>query len=353
METTFVQTGQYEEAARRIIDTAAWCYLECGSGTEQTLRAAVTAFEHIWLRPRVLVPMPAPHLNTMVLGIPISLPIMAAPIGFQTWFHPEGELASARGTGQSQTIYVASSSATTSLEDIARAARGPIWFQLYLYQQRALSEQLVKRAEQVGYQAIVVTADTAYYGRKEKFLRNNYSTPAHVRKANLGDDADCQVSSEFGWDVFDWLRSLTGLPLVIKGVLTAEDAELAIQHGVAGIIVSNHGGRQLDAAIPSVLALPEVVEAVNGRVEVYMDSGIRTGIDVLKALALGARAVFVGRPVLWGLAVQGIKGVSQVFEILREELAYAMVLSGCPTIASINHALIRRIDPTIFTRLLE
>jgi 4-hydroxymandelate oxidase len=342
METPFIQTAQYEEAARRILDAAAWCYLESGSGNEQTLRATVAAFERIWLRPHVLVPIPAPDLNTTVLGIPISLPIMAAPIGFQTWFHSEGELASVRGTGQAQTLYVASSSATTSLEDIAHAASGPLWYQLYLYQQREISAQLVKRAERAGYQAIVVTADTAYYGRKEKFLRNNYSTPAHVRKANLADDADGQVSREYGWDVFDWLRSLTALPLVIKGVLTAEDAELAIQHGVAGMIVSNHGGRQLDAAIPSVLALPEVVEAVQGRVEVYIDSGIRTGIDVLKAVALGARAVFVGRPMLWGLTVEGITGVSQVFEILREELEYAMVLSGCPTIASINRALIKQ-----------
>jgi 4-hydroxymandelate oxidase len=253
-----------------------------------------------------------------------------------------GELASVEGTGQAQTLYVASSSATASLEDIARVARGPLWFQLFLYQQRVLSEQLVKRAEQAGYQAIVVTADTAYYGRKEKFMRNNFRAPEHVRKANLGDDADDQVSCEFGWDVFDWLRSLTGLPLVIKGVLTAEDAELAVQHGVAGIIVSNHGGRQLDAAIPSILALPEVVEAVKGRVEVYMDSGVRTGTDVLKALVLGARAVFVGRPVIWGLAVQGREGVAQVFDILREELEYAMVLSGCPTIARIKQALIKR-----------
>jgi len=336
----FVQTSQYEEEARRILDAAAWCYLESGSGIEQTLRAAVAAFEHIWLRPRVLVPMHAPDMSTTVLGIPVSLPIMAAPVGFQTWFHPDGELATVQGTGQAHTLYVASSSATTSLEDIARAAGGPIWFQLYLYQKRAVSEQLVKRAEQAGYQAIVVTVDTAYYGRKEKFMRNNFSTPEHVRKANLKDDADGQVSGEYGWDVFDWLLSLTSLPLVIKGVLTAEDTELAIQHGVAGIIVSNHGGRQLDAAVPSILALSEVVEAVDGRVEVYMDGGVRTGTDVLKAVALGARAVFVGRPVIWGLAVQGIEGVSNVFEILREELEYAMVLSGCPTIASIDRMLI-------------
>lgn len=342
MQTKFVQTSQYEEEARRILDAAAWCYLENGSGIEQTLRAAVASFEHIWLRPRVLVPMHAPDMSTTVLGIPVSLPIMAAPVGFQTWFHPNGELATVQGTGQAHTLYVASSSATTRLEDIARAAGGPIWFQLYLYQQRAVSEQLVKRAEQAGYQAIVVTVDTAYYGRKEKFMRNNFSAPEHVRKANLRDDADGQVSGEYGWDVFDWLRSLTSLPLVIKGVLTAEDAELAIQHGVAGIIVSNHGGRQLDAAIPSILVLSEVVEAVNGRVEVYMDGGIRTGIDVLKAVALGARAVFVGRPVIWGLAVQGIEGVSQVFEILREELEHAMVLSGCPTISSVNRTLIKQ-----------
>jgi 4-hydroxymandelate oxidase len=341
MNTTYIQTSQYEEAARNMADAAAWCYIESGSGNEQTLRANGVAFEHLWLRPRMLVPIDEPDLSTTVLGLPISLPIMAAPIGFQKLLHPEGEIASVQGTGQAHTLYVASSSATTTLEEIAASASGPLWFQLYLFEPRALSEQLVRRAQQAGYQAIVVTADTPYYGRKERFWRQNYRLPEQIQKANFSADADPMVSSTFDWSVFDWLRSLTDLPLIVKGILTAEDAVKAVQHGVAGIVVSNHGGRQLDAALPSIVALAEVIEAVGGQVEVYLDSGIRSGTDVLKALALGARAVFVGRPLLWGLAVQGAQGVTQIFHILREELEHAMVLSGCPDIAGIPKTLVK------------
>jgi 4-hydroxymandelate oxidase len=236
MDTQYIQTSQYKEAARSIVDAAAWCYIESGSGNEQTIRANVAAFERLWLRPRVLVPMSTLDLSTTVLGTPISLPIMAAPIGFQQLLHPEGEIAAVQGTGQAQTLYVASSSATTSLEDIAAVATGPLWFQLYLFEPRSLSEQLIQRVQQAGYQAIVVTADTAYYGRKERFWRNNYRQPGHIRKANFAEDADPMVSSAFDWSVFDWLRSLTDLPLLIKGVLTAEDAMKAVHHGVAALL---------------------------------------------------------------------------------------------------------------------
>ncbi|GCE45931.1 4-hydroxymandelate oxidase [Thermosporothrix hazakensis] len=337
----FIQTSQFEEAARQKVDEAAWCYLESGCGTEQTLRANIKIFEQYWIRPRVFVPMQAPDLNTTVLGSPVSMPILAAPIGFQRWFHPEGERASAQGTGQAQTLYVASSSATTRLEDIATAATGPLWFQLYLFEERDVSAELVQRAEAAGYRAIVVTVDTPWYGRKERFARGNYSMPGTLLKANLDEHASGMVGSQYGWEVIDWLRSLTRLPILLKGVLTAEDARKALAHGVDGIIVSTHGGRQLDAALPSLLALPEVVEAVNGQIEVYFDSGIRTGTDVFKALALGARAVFVGRPLIWGLAVNGAQGVADVFAILREELEYAMMLSGCPAVSCIDRSLLR------------
>ncbi|GHO80360.1 alpha-hydroxy-acid oxidizing enzyme [Ktedonobacter sp. SOSP1-85] len=340
MATSYIQIDQYEEVARKTVDPAAWCYVESGSGQEQTLRGNQVAFEHIWLRPRMLVPMQAPDLNTTVLGTPISMPIAAAPVGFQKLLHPEGEATSAKGVGDARTLYVASSSATTSLEDIAVAASGPLWFQLYLFEPRSLSEELVRRAEQASYQAIVVTVDTPFYGRKERFWRQGYSMPGHIRKANFEPGVDPMVSSTFDWGLFDWLRSLTDLPLVVKGILTAEDARRAVDCGVAGIVVSNHGGRQLDGALPSVMALPEVVEAVAGRAEVYLDGGIRSGTDAFKALALGARAVFVGRPMLWGLAVDGAQGVTQVFDILREELEYAMVLSGCPTVEHIDTSFV-------------
>ncbi|QBD75369.1 alpha-hydroxy-acid oxidizing protein [Ktedonosporobacter rubrisoli] len=341
MDTQYIQTKQYEEAARSLVDAAAWCYAESGCGNEQTLRANIAAFEHLYIRPRMLVPMDAPDLSTTVLGTSISLPVMAAPVGFQQLWHPEGERASVQGTGQAQTLYVASSSATTSLEEIAGRVCSPLWFQLYLFEPRSLSAQLVQRAQQAGYQAIVVTVDTPYYGRKERFWRNQYSLPEHIRKANFSDDVDPMVSSTFDWGVFDWLRTLTDLPLIVKGILTAEDTCKAIEHGVAAIVVSNHGGRQLDAALPSIVALPEVVGAARGEVEVYLDGGIRTGTDVFKALASGARAVFIGRSLLWGLAVQGAEGVNQIFAILREELEYAMVLSGCPDVNCITSDLLK------------
>lgn len=344
METNFIQTSQYEEAAREKVGAAAWCYVEGGSGNEQTLRANVTAFERIWLRPRVLVPMHDLNLNTTLQGIPISMPIATAPVGFQKLMHPEGEVAAVKGTGQAGTLYVASSSATTSLEEIAREASGPLWFQLYLFEPPSLSEQLVIRAARAGYRAIVVTVDTPYYGRKERFWRNNYQLPDHLRKANFDIGVDPMVSSRFDWRLFDWLRSMTKLPLIIKGILTAEDTKKAIQHGVAGIIVSNHGGRQLDGALPAIVALPEVVAAAAGHVEVYLDGGIRTGTDVLKALALGAKAVFIGRPMLWGLAVQGAEGVTHIFSILREELEYAMALSGRPTPADLDPTLVKHLN---------
>jgi isopentenyl diphosphate isomerase/L-lactate dehydrogenase-like FMN-dependent dehydrogenase len=238
---------------------------------------------------------------------------------------------------------VASTTATRSLEEIAQAASGPLWFQLYVYPSLQFAEKLVRRAESAGYRTIVLTVDLPTLGNREKDRRNNVTIPPPpFREANFVDvDMTGQEWVSLTWESLSWLRSITSLPILLKGILTAEDALLAIEHGMDGIIVSNHGGRQLDTALTSIEALPEIVEAVTGRCEVYFDGGIRRGTDILKALSLGARAVLVGRPVLWGLAVNGAEGAYQVLEMLRKELELAMALSGRPTLNSIDRTLVK------------
>ena len=254
---------------------------------------------------------------------------------------------------------VVSTMATQTLEQIAEAASGPLWFQLYVYRDRAFTERLVRRAEQAGYRALVVTVDTPRLGRRERDIRNSFGLPPHLHAANLDDDrlthtaaapgesalathADTNFDASLTWNDIDWLRSITQLPVVLKGIMTAEDAALAVAHGVDALVVSNHGGRQLDGVAATIDVLPEIAAAVAGACEVYLDGGIRRGSDVLKALALGARAVLLGRPVLWGLAVDGAAGVEHVLRLLADELETAMALAGRPTIASIDHTLVRR-----------
>ncbi len=247
--------------------------------------------------------------------------------------HPEGECATAQAAGRANTLMVASTTATRSLEEIAQAASGPLWFQLYVYPSLQFAEKLVRRAESAGYRTIVLTVDLPTLGNREKDRRNNVTIPPPpFREANF---VDVDMTGQ------EWVSLTWELPILLKGILTAEDALLAIEHGMDGIIVSNHGGRQLDTALTSIEALPEIVEAVAGRCEVYFDGGIRRGTDILKALSLGARAVLVGRPVLWGLAVNGAEGAYQVLEMLRKELELAMALSGRPTLNSIDRTLVK------------
>ncbi|HZU03197.1 MAG TPA: alpha-hydroxy acid oxidase [Ktedonobacteraceae bacterium] len=331
-----INVFDYEALAQACVEPAAWNYYQSGSDDEVTLCANRTAFERIRLRPRVLVDVQICDLRTTVLSTPISMPIMIAPTAFHRFAHPEGECATAQGAGNAGALMVVSTSSTFSLEDIARAASGPLWFQLYVSNRKS-SERLVHRAEAAGYRAIVLTVDSPRWGHKERSIRSGFSVPV---KANFTEEDATEELVPLTWESLAWLRSLTSLPIVLKGILTAEDALLAVEHGVNGIVVSNHGGRQLDGASASVEVLPEVVEAVAGRCEVYLDGGIRRGTDVLKALALGARAVLVGRPILWGLAAKGAEGVSHVLNLLHSELELAMVLAGRPTIASIDSSLV-------------
>jgi isopentenyl diphosphate isomerase/L-lactate dehydrogenase-like FMN-dependent dehydrogenase len=234
---------------------------------------------------------------------------------------------------------VASTSSTRSLEDIAKEAAIPLWFQLYV-SGRKTTEKVVRRAAEAGYRALVLTVDSPRWGHKERSMRSGFSIPL---KANFTEEDAAETAVSLTWESLTWLRSLTSLPLVLKGILTAEDALLAVQHGVDGIVVSNHGGRQLDSVPASIEVLSEVVEALSGSCEVYVDGGIRRGTDILKALALGARAVLMGRPILWGLAANGSEGVSSVLQLLCKELELAMALAGRPTLNSIDRSLVKMI----------
>ncbi len=328
------------------MEAGRWDFYQGGSDDEVTLRACRSDFERIRLRPRMLVDVSKCVMDTTVLGTPVSMPILAAATAFHGMAHPEGECATAQGVGMARTLMSASTSSNRTLEEIAQAATGPLWFQLYTYHSLQASEAVVRRAEAAGYRAIVLTADFPRLGKRERDIRNKFELPPHLHMANfayaVSDENYIPIPGNVTWDTINWLQSITSLPIVVKGILTAEDAHLALARGAAGIIVSNHGGRQLDGAVTSIEALPEIVEAVAGGCEVYLDGGIRRGTDVLKALALGARAVMVGRPVIWGLAVNGAQGVQHVLEILRAEFELDMALCGCPTLASINRSLVKK-----------
>jgi len=338
-----INVMDYEALARAHMDPGAWDYYQGGSEDEVTLRANRSAFERIRLRPRMLVDVNTIDMSTTVLGTAVSMPILVAPTAFHGLAHPQGECLTVQGVGQMGTLMTVSTVSTRRLEDIAHVASGPLWFQLYVRHNLKASEVLVRRAQAAGYLAIVLTVDTPVLGKRERDVRNDFYMPSHAHSANFSDVPKARILEVFipTWQTVDWLRSLTSLPVLLKGILTAEDALLALEHGVAGIVVSNHGGRQLDGVQASIEALPAVVEAVAGRCEVFLDGGIRRGTDVLKALALGARAVLVGRPILWGLAANGQEGVRHVLELLRAELERAMQLAGRPTLSSIDRTLVK------------
>ena len=339
-----VNVFEYETIARARMDPAYWDYFNGGSDGEVTLRANRSDFERIRLRPRVLVDISQCDTTTSVLGAAMRMPVLVAPSAFHRMAHPEGECATAQGAGAAGVVMIASTDATRSIEEIAQSTSGPVWLQLYLYPSREIAGRLVKRAEAAGCKAIVLTVDLPVLGNRERDRRNNL----HIGQLSFTKANFVGVETEGGgpwvtvtWDDVAWLRSITSLPILLKGILTAEDALLALEYGVSGIVVSNHGGRQLDSCVTGIEALPEVVAAVAGRCEVLVDGGIRRGTDILKALALGARAVLVGRPVLWGLAAEGAEGVQNVLEILRTELEVSMKLAGCPSLAAITPAHVK------------
>ena len=341
-----INVFDYEQLAQTRLNTELWDYFQGGSEDEITLRANQQDFARLRLRPRVLRDVSRTDMSTTVLNQAISMPLLIAPTAFQGLLHPEGECATALASRQAQTVMVASTFSTQSIEKLAGLNPELLWLQLYLYKDPSTTGQLVRRAEAAGCKAIVLTVDTPRLGRRERDIRNRFTLPPNTLLANFVQE---QVAGGYipepgipTWQTIAWLRSITSLPLVLKGILTAEDALLAVEHHVSAIIVSNHGGRQLDGSISSIAALPEIVQAVAGQCEIYLDGGIRRGTDILKALALGARAVLIGRPALWGLAVNGQAGVAHVLTLLREELAMATTLTGCSTLQDIHPALVRQ-----------
>ena len=341
--------------AKAKLPKATFDYITTGSEDEVTLHDNVAAFRRLRLLPPLMHGVTTVNLATTVLGQRISLPVILAPVAAQRMFHPQGARAAARAAGKAGTIFVASTSAYNSVEEIAAAAKGPLWFQLYVPRQREVARRLVHRAEQAGYQAILVTVDLGE--RKDADLRNRFRPPRdmllkHLRDVghtNLSDQISYEDLLDFNlkawelslsWEFFEWLRGETKLPIFVKGVLSPESALNAVSLGLDGIVVSNHGGRKLDGVPASIDVLRDVAAAVDGRIEILLDSGVRRGGDVLKALTLGATAVLVGRPYAWALAADGEAGVTRVLEIFRDELTNAMIAAGFSSVDRIDDSVI-------------
>ena len=348
----FINTFDYEQAAQTKIPEAFFGYYAGGAADEITLRENRTVFNRLKLRPRVLTNVSHRALETTILGHTTSMPMLIAPTAMAQLAHPAGEVAIAHAAKNAGIIQCLSTLSNASLEEVA-AVGATNWFQVYVYKDRQITQRLVERATAAGYQALVLTVDAPVPGVRENILRTGLQLPPGLTLKNFEAFHTTQaaailpyVNAQFDpaltWDDLTWLISLTPLPVWVKGILRGDDAKRALDCGVAGIIVSNHGGRQLDTAVTSIDALPEVVAAVGTHMDVLADGGIRRGTDIVKALALGARAILVGRPILWGLAVAGQAGVERVLAILQGEFDTALALCGCASVADIGPDLLVR-----------
>ncbi|CAD5178753.1 glycolate oxidase 1 [Musa acuminata AAA Group] len=369
MSMEITNVCEYEEIAKQKLPKMIYDYYASGAEDQWTLKENRNAFSRILFRPRILIDVSNIDMTTTVLGFNISMPIMIAPTAMQKMAHPEGEYATARAASAANTIMTLSSWATSSVEEVASTGPGVRFFQLYVYKDRDVVRQLVKRAERAGFKAIVLTVDTPRLGRREADIKNRFTLPPFLTLKNF-EDLDLgkmertndsglasyvasQVDRSLSWKDVKWLQTITSLPIIVKGVMTAEDTRLAIQAGVAGIVVSNHGARQLDYVPATINCLEEVVKAARGQVPVFLDGGIRRGTDVFKALALGASGVFIGRPVVFALAADGEAGVRKVLQMLRDELELTMALSGCTSLKEItrNHIVTETEMPRTLSRL--
>ena len=343
--------GDYEREAERLLDPGAFGYFAGGAGDERTLSDNVEAFSRWQLRPRVLVDVSEVRTETTVLGSRASMPLLVAPTAFQRLAHPDGELATARAAAAAGTVMCQSTLSSVTPGELAAAAPGArLWFQLYWSSDRGFTADLLARVVEAGFKAVVFTVDFPAAGRRERDLRAAFTLPDDLATPNIPDSLQRQdfhaalgqiVDTTLTWRDLEWLREHCALPVLLKGILSAEDALLAAEHGAEGVIVSNHGGRQLDGVAASLDGLPEVVEAVGDRVEVLLDGGVRRGTDVLKALALGARAALVGRAAVWGLAVGGEQGVREVLELLRAEIELGLTHLGCRSPAEVTRAHVK------------
>ena len=347
---------EFETVARAHMVKAAYDYIAGGADDEWTLHRNREAFQKITFRPHMLVDVSKLDLSLELFGQKIEMPILVAPTAGHQQAHPDGELATIRAAGQVKTIMAVSSNSSYPIDKIGAAATGPFWFQLYTEPDRDSARERVERALAAGAKAVVWTVDNGYLPHRERLLRDRLASPGPpepsgaapppvARRRGAPPVNKYRVGQEFTagltWSFLQELRSYTPVPLLIKGILTPEDAKRAVENGAQGVIVSNHGGRYLDGAPATIEVLPEIVDAVGGRIPVLVDGGFRRGTDVLKALAIGAKAVLIGRPPLWGLGAFGQPGVARVLELLQSELALAMGLAGRPTLASIDRSLIR------------
>jgi isopentenyl diphosphate isomerase/L-lactate dehydrogenase-like FMN-dependent dehydrogenase len=379
LSSQVVSVPDLRPIARRRLPKVVFDYLDGGADGEVTLRENCRAFDDITFRPRGAVSVPTCDLRTRVLNFDLALPVLLAPVGYSRLMYPEGEIGAARSAGGAGTAYILSTISGHRMEDVKAASNGPVWFQLYLMGGRAAAEGSIARARQAGFSALVVTIDTPVAGMRERDSRNGMkelmgggvlskipflgqflSRPAWLMRFLLDggvphlpnvvvpgqgplpmtDVAAALASSTVTWQDLSWIRELWSGPLIIKGVLTGDDARRAIDEGASAVVVSNHGGRQLDCVQASIQALPEVVAAVNGQVEVLMDGGVRRGSDVVKAICLGARAVLVGRAYAYGLAAGGAAGVARAIEMLRTEIDRTLKLLGCPSIGALDRSYV-------------
>jgi 4-hydroxymandelate oxidase len=349
-----IELLEIEPLARKRLTPAAWEYISSGAGDEISLRWNRESFDRLRLMPRALVDVSSLDLRVNLFGRELPHPILLAPTAYHRLVHNEGELETARGADAAQAIMVVSTMATTSVEEIAAQTKGPLWFQLYVHPDRGFTRNLVKRAEAAGCQALVLTVDTPVVGLRYREMRIKFSLPPGMDRPHLRGLPDVPTGhlppgktiysalfdSKLTWKDIEWLRSFVRVPVLLKGILNPEDADLAVRSGVDGIIVSNHGARNLDTVPATIDVLPLIVERVKRSVPVLIDGGIRRGTDVLKALALGANAVLIGRPYLYGLGLMGSKGVILVIDILRRELETAMALTGNTSIKTISRSTI-------------
>jgi 4-hydroxymandelate oxidase len=331
---------------------AEYDYIAGGATDEISVDRNRRAFASWALRPRVLRDVSVLDLSTAVLGTKVKLPVLIAPCGGHKRAHPDGEIATYRAAAACGTVLTVSANSNTSFEDLSKAATGHLWIQMYPFRDKQLNQEWLDRAKDAGYKAVVVTLDSQWPPKRERNIRNNYrrtrgvnypksgaETPRPAGRAGEGSDPAAT------WKDLEWIKSASDLPVVAKGVMTGEDVELCIDAGADGVIVSNHGGRHLDNTLATIEVLSEAVAAAKGKIEIYLDGGIRRGADVVKAIALGAKAVFIGRPLFWGLAVDGEKGVIRVLEILRDEIEITMAKCGRPTVGSIDSSVVAKAPP--------
>ena len=383
--TRAITIDDLRRLARRRLPRAVYDFIEGGAGDELTVTRNRAAFERLLFEPRILVDVSKREQSTVVLGERVATPVILSPTGMAGLSWPKGEVAAARGAHDAGTIYTLSTHSSCSIEEVAAGAPGPLWFQLYVWQNRDLTRSFVERARAAGYRALLLTVDVQVISRRERDLRNGFTVPPRVTARNVVDTlrragwvrrvlmgqrrltlanlvgapgaprtdivtlagvANRQVDPSISWADLAWFRSLWSGPLLLKGVMTAADARRAAEHGIDGVVVSNHGGRQLDGTRATIEALPEIVDAVGNRMEVLLDGGVRRGADVVRALALGARAVMVGRPYLYGLATGGQAGVRRALEILASEVDHVLALTGVPRVADLEPSLVRRADAT-------